>query len=386
MKIEKDTKILDTKQSVKIFSFNEAYVPPIYKFVKKGDLHYLSFGGDNLYPYYLLELYNNMGSSLHKAIINKKSRLTTGFGIKPILDQSLMKWVKDNNIEQLFKYIGKDFELYNGFCIEVLWSRDGSTCKLNYIPLHSVRIGLKENDDDDDYFLYSTDWTQIKKEEYKPEYIKKYDPNDRTGRQLIYYAEPNPSYSHLYPIPNYSTCLNWVSLDYEISVFHINQIKQSYTPSMLINFSTGIPTEDEMNNTWREFERNFKGTKNSGKVFLTYSDGKEQAPEILPINLNDSDERFIMLADQVRDQITQAHEMPQQLISFVPGKLGSTDERAALMAEFQVYYTSTRQEQLEYVINKVAEDLGYTEEIKLKEYSETDRTGILTDKQEIITN
>jgi hypothetical protein len=384
MKIEKEIKT-EEKQQVKIFSFNEAYMPPIYNFVKKGDVHYLSFGQDNLYPYYLLDVYNNRGSSLHRAIINKKSRLTTGFGIKPILDPNLLKWVDDNNLEQLYKYIGKDFEIYNGFCIEVIWSNDGSTCKLKYLPLHAIRIGLKKEEKEADYYWYSSDWAHFKKDEHKPEYIKKYDPSDRTGRQLIYYAEPNPSYSHLYPIPNYSTAMNWVELDYEISVFHLNQIKQSYTPSMLINFSTGIPTPDEMNTTWREFERNFKGTSNSGKVILTYSDGKEQAPEILPINLNDSDERFIMLADQVRDQITQAHEMPQQLVSFVPGKLGGTDERKELSAEFQVFYTTTRQEQLEYVINSIAYDLGFREEIKLRQYSDADETGLLTENKQINT-
>jgi hypothetical protein len=378
MKIEKDTKKVE-QSKLKIFTFNEAYIPPVYSFVKKGDVHYLSFGKDNLYPYYILSLFNNVGSSLHKAIINKKSRLSAGFGIKPIVDPKLSQWVKDSQIEQLFKYISKDFELYNGFCIEVQWSNDGSTCKLNYIPLHSIRIGLKEHEDDPDYFWYSTDWALIKKDEHKPEYIKKYDPSDRTGRQLIYYVEPNPAHSHLYPIPNYSTCMQWIELDYQISVFHLNQIKQSYTPSMLISFNTGVPTIDEQNETWREFERNFKGAYNSGKTLITYADSKEHAPEITPIALNDSDERFIMLADQVRDQITQAHEMPQQLVSFVPGKLGSTEERAALMAELQTYYTTPRQEQLEYVINKVSKDIGFTELIKLKQYTDIDESGILTE-------
>lgn len=383
MKVEKETQDVDLSK-VKIFSFNESYIPPVYSPIKKGEYKYLSFGKDNLYPYYILSLYNAKGASIHKAIINKKSRLTTGFGMKPVIDERLKRWVKENKIEQLFKYIGKDFELYNGFCIEVVWSNDGSTCQLNYIPLHTIRLGLKETEDEDDYYWYSADWTQIKREEYKPEYIKKYNPEDRQGKQLLYYIEPNPAFQHLYPVPNYSNCMNYIELSYEISVFHLNQIKQSYTPSMMINFSTGIPTPDEMNETYREFERNFKGSANSGKVFLTYSEGREQAPEILPINLNDSDERFVLLAEQIISEITQGHEMPQQLVSFIPGKLGSTDERAALMSELQVYYTTPRQEQLEYVINEIIGELGYTEKLKLKQYTDVDETGILTDKQ-IIT-
>jgi len=63
---------------VKIFTFNEAYIPPVYKFEKKGDYHFISWGADNLYPVYLLELYNNYGSPLNKAIINKKTKLSAG--------------------------------------------------------------------------------------------------------------------------------------------------------------------------------------------------------------------------------------------------------------------------------------------------------------------
>lgn len=383
MKVEKDNEIGDAKSRVKIFNFNESYIPPQYNLVKKGDVKYLSFGKDNLYPFYILNLYNNNGASLHKAVINKKSRLTTGFGIKPVIDEGLKSWIKENHIEQLLKYLGKEFELFNGFCIELVWSNDSTTCKLNYLPVHSIRIGLKENEDEEDYYWYSADWALSKKEEYKPEYIKKYNPEDRTGRQLLYYIEPNPTYQHLYPIPNYSSGMNWIELSYEISVFHLNQIKQSYTPSMLINFSTGIPSPDEMNETYKEFERNFKGSQNSGKVFLTYSEGREQAPEILPINLNDSDERFTLLAEQLTTEITQAHEIPQQLVSFVPGKLGSTEERAALMAETQMYYTTPRQEQIEYVINEIINQLGYNEKIRLKQYTDMDETGILTDKPQI---
>lgn len=378
--IEKDKNSEEKHVPVKIFNFTEAYVPPIYTYVKKGEYHFLSWGGDNLYPVYVLELYNNFGSSLNKAIINKKTKLTTGFGIKKILDPLLEQWSKKNRIEHLLRYIGKDFEIYNGFCMEVIWNREGTSFDLGYVPVHTIRIGLKETEDEPDYYWYSSDWANIKKEDHKPEYIKKYDPSDRTGRQLLYYIEPNPSHTNLYPIPNYSTAINWIDLDYQISVFHINQVRQGYSPSFILNFSTGIPTQDEQNQFYREFQRNYKGASNSGKIIITYSDGGDQKPELIPIQLSDSDERFLMLADQVKEQITQAHEFPQQLVSFVPGKLGSTDERKELMAEVQVYYTTPRQEQLEYAINNVLKDIGFTEEIKLKQYSNVDETGLLIEE------
>jgi hypothetical protein len=367
---------------VKIFTFNEAYVAPIYQFVKKGDYHFLSFGADNAYPLMLLELYNNYGSPLHKAIINKKVKMSAGFGYNDVLDPKLKEWSRRNNLERLFLYISKDFHIYNGFCLEVIWTRDGSSFDLKYVPIHTIRIGLKDEEDEPDYFWYSKDWAAVKKPENKPEYIKKFDPNDRTGRQLIYYVEPNPAHTKLYPIPDYSTCLNYIDADYQIGKFHLNQIRQGFSPSFILNFATGVPTQDEQNLFFREFQRNYKGTDGSGKIIITYSNGSDETPTLTPIQLNDSDERFIMLQDMISANITQGHECPVQLVSFQPGKLGSSDERKELMAEFQVYYVSIKQNQMEEAINGLLETIGYTEKIVLKNYISADQSGVLSDKGE----
>jgi hypothetical protein len=82
----------------------------------------------------------------------------------------------------------------------------------------------------------------------------------------------------------------------------------------------------------------------------------------------------------VKDQITQAHECPVQLVSFTPGKLGSTDERKELLAEFQTYYITQRQQELEYAVNTVLYDIGIEEELKLQTYANMDETGLLTEE------
>jgi hypothetical protein len=384
MNVEKNIETPNKEKGlpVRIFQFNEAYAPPIYNFVKKGEYHFISFGQDNLYPVFLLELYNNFGSPLNKAIINKKVKMSTGFGYKPLMDPKLKEWARVNNLERLFLYISKDFEIYNGFCMEVIWNNGGTSFELNYVPIHTVRIGIKEEESEADYFWYSKDWANIKKEENTPEYIKKFDPNDRKGRQLIYYIEPNPAMTHMYPIANYSTAINYIDLDYQIGKFHINQVRQGFAPSFILNFGTGVPTQDEQNQFYREFQRNYKGSDGAGKIILTYSNGGDEKPELIPINLNNSDERFIMLQDMVEKNITQAHEMPLQLVSFQPGKLGSSDERKELMAEFQTYYIAIRQNQLEESINGLLETIGFTEKIILKNYVSADQSGVLSQNPE----
>lgn len=368
--------------SAKVFQFSQAYQAPVYKFEKKGDYKFLSFGGDNLYPLLLLNLYNNYGSPLNRAIINKKTKMIAGFGYKPLTDPKLNEWAKRNNLERKLLYWAKDFMIYGGFALEIRWNREGTSFDIGYLPIHTLRIGLKDNEDDPDYYWYSKDWGQYKKPEYTPEYIKQFDPEDRTGRQALYYIEPNPAATELYPIPDYSSAINYIDLDYQVGVYHINQVRQGYQPSYILNFSTGIPSIDEQNQFFRSFQANFMGAQNSGKIMITYSDGGDQKPEILAVPDNGSDERFIMLQDMVEKQITQAHEMPIALISVVPGSLGSQDERKELMAEFQTYYVAIKQNQMEEAINGILETIGYTEKIIFNDYTVADKSGILTEGEE----
>ena len=382
MKATKDTETQDTQPRIKVFQFNESYVAPTYKYEKKGDYHFLSFGADNQYPNLLLDSYNVYGSPLHRAIINKKAKMCAGFGYKEIIDPKLKEWARRNNLERLLLALAKDFMIFGGFAMEIVWNREGTSFEMKHLPIHTLRIGLKETEDEADYYWYSRDWNQFKKEGYHPEYIKRFDPNDRTGRQAIYYIDYNPAATDLYPIPDYSTAMNYIELDFQIGKFHLNQVTQGFSAGFLLSFNTGIPTIDEMNQTYREIQRNYRGTNGSGSIIITYANGKEEAPTFEPINLNTTDERFILLQDMLVRNITQSHECPIQLVSVVPGSLGSQDERKELMAEFQVYYIAIKQNQLEEALNGVLETIGYTEKIILNDYSVADTTGVLTRGEE----
>jgi hypothetical protein len=137
-----------------------------------------------------------------------------------------------------------------------------------------------------------------------------------------------------------------------------------------------------------EILRNYSSAQNAGKIIITYSEGQEQAPQLTPIQLNDSDERFIMLQDMVEKNIVMGHEIPPQLVVLTPGKLGSTTERQELLAEFQSYYITPRQQQLEEVINLTLSPLNFTSEIVLNTYDaeQVDKTEDLSVQEEAQAN
>ena len=368
IEITKDLETQPKKSVFKVFNFGNEYVAPEYKYNAAHGC--IEWGNNNEYPQYLLNLYNHYGSPTHKSIINKKTRLTTGYGVKDIIDARLKQFVADNTLEDTLKKCEVDFEIFNGFCFEVIWNNEGSEFTIHYVPFNRIRKGIETEQMDFPHYWYSQKWREYKKAEYEPKIFRKFDPEVRTGKQLFYYIEPNPQQDEIYPIPYYSTSINWIELDYEISKFHLNQVKQGFAPSFILNFATGIPGVEEMDEYYRDFRRNYEGAANSGKIIITYSEGADQKPELVPIQLNDSDERFIMLQDMVEKNIVMGHEIPPQLVILTPGKLGSTTERQELLTEFQAYYITPRQEQLETAFNYVLSTIGFTEEIVLKQYDE----------------
>lgn len=347
-----------------VFNFNQEYEIPKYKLNKGREL--VEWGADNLYPEYLLDLYNHKGSATHKSIIDKKVRLITGQGFDEIADPQLSNFLKMNKVDIEIAKMALDYELFNGFCFEIIWNRAGDKInKIKHVKFHNVRIGYERQSEIGEFYWYSEDWSQYRKEEYRPEFIKGYDSETRGGRQLYYYTEYNPQ-STYYPIVQYSNTLNWIELDYEISNFHLSGAKNGYTPAFILNFATGIPTEEEQDDFAKAFKREFSGTSNNNKVIITWSEGKEGAPEIIPVTTNDSDDRFVNLETQIKDEIIRGAGVPLQLLSLVPGKLGSSEERMELMQEFQMDYISPKQVILEDALNEVFQ----TDQIRLKKYAE----------------
>ena len=366
-KAEANKVVEELGSQIKVFNFNEAYETPNIKYNKAAG--FIEWGAKNIYPEYLIDLFNSKGSATFTSIVKKKVGFIAGNGFKNIEDPTLSKFVKDTGLSTEMKKAALDYELFDGFALEVIWNNGGDTItSIKHIPFHKLRIGYKNEKVSHDHLWFSNDWSQYKKPEYTPEYMKAFDPNNVGGKQVFYYSEYNPKSDGLYPIPNYENIINWIEMDYEISKFHLNQVKQGYAPSFMLNFATGIPLEEEQTAFFREFKRNYSGTDNGGKVIITYSEGNDEAPTLTKIDLNDSDERFIMLMSAIETNIVRGSQIAPQLLISESGKLGGSEQREELKEEFQDSYVTPRQNNIEEALNNLLSYGGFTEELELQTY------------------
>jgi len=348
--------------SVKIINFKvDEYLPESKFNVNKG---YIMWGDKHSYPKYLVDMYNR-NNPIHSAIINKKVSLIAGKGFEQAQSPELNEFIKKNKLNKEVKKATLDYQLTNSFCFEIIWNREGTAItSIKHLPVANVVIGIPNEDMNYEHFWYSNNWEESRKEMYKPVAIRKFNPLVKQGKSLYYYSEYNPT-SEIYPVEDYRTSLISIENSYRISEFHLQEADESYNMSMMINFGTGIPSEEEQDEFFKQFQNKFKGNKGQ-KLIITYSDGKEQAPELTPINLNDSSDRFLDLNEMLKEKIIIGGGIPPQLLISIPGKLGGDSDRQELLNDFNITYITPRQENMEEVINHILASGGFTEELRLK--------------------
>ena len=350
---------------------------PEFKTLNNKD--YILYGKKNDFPDILKEMMNT--SSLHSAILKKKSDMSAGLGFEATTSEQKNFINNFSGSETLNEIVYKnayDLALYGGYCFLVTWSKDKkSIARVQYMDWSKVRK-VKELEDDSevavrqtegiDFFQISADWTQERKEKYKPEIVQGFSTkyND-VATQLVYVPMYRPGSEDVYPLPDYQACSTYIALDTEIASWHLNSVKNGFTPSMMINM-IGVPSDEEMKQFQRKLEEQYSGSANSSKIILTLSEDEAQVPIITPLTLNDSDERYKDLAQQVKEQIIIGHRASSTVVGVATaGKLGTSSEVIEAEAMFQHNVIDQYQYLLESQYNRIMNLNGIEGEILLNE-------------------
>jgi len=350
---------------------------PEFKTLNNKD--YILYGNKNDFPTILKEMMNT--SSLHSAILKKKSDMTAGLGFESTTAEQknfINNFNGSETIDQIVYKNAYDLALYGGYCFLVTWSKDKkSIARVQYMDWSKVRK-VKELDDDSevairqtegvDFYQISADWTQERKEKYKPEIVQGFSTeyND-VSTQLVYVPMYRPGSEDVYPLPDYQACSTYIALDTEIASWHLNSVKNGFTPSMMINM-IGVPSDEEMKQFQRKLEEQYSGSANSSKIILTLSEDEAQVPIITPLQLNDSDERYKDLAQQVKEQIIIGHRASSTVVGVATaGKLGTSGEVVEAEAMFQHNVIDQYQYLLESHYNRIMNLNGIDGEILLNE-------------------
>jgi predicted transcriptional regulator len=329
---------------------------PVFKENKaKG---FVTFGADNLYPDFLIELFNK--SPKHNAIVSAKASYVAGIGTE-VYGQSTTDIAKIQNklksinayetFEELKAKVAYDAELFNGFAIEVIWNKAKTAPSEYYhIPFKDIRKGLEGD------YVYCADWTDSKADKihYQP-----YNPITRESKQLYYCQFYRPGQGE-YPLPDYVGALKYIEVDTEISNYYLNSIKNGFTAQTHIQLFKGIPTPEEARATARRFKENYQGTDNAGGLIIQYNDPTEKESVISNLQPSDFDKQFDLLNKTVQQEIFVAHKVNSPMLFGVrvEGQLGGRSELIEAYEMFHHAYIEPRQQKIDdtfaYLLEPIA--------------------------------
>jgi len=367
------------KENILIFNF-DAHKPPVFKEAKGKD--YYLYGSDktpkewyNRYPDYLIDLYNK--SSKHNAIINGKTNFIAGRGW--ILDDTVTKlndkvllssFINHPGADSLFeltKKIVKDEVLIGGFALEVVLSKDGKKLIVNHLDFGNIRLGL-----DNETYFYTSDWSTKKpeqNEDYTEYELFPWDESaEKEKKYLIYYKSYRPNLKE-YPLPSYIGGIPYIEADGEIANFVLNNVKNGFSAGTIVNFHSGEPTEDAKAYIETAFKKKFSGTDKAGNQMFIFDDGKERGVDVIPIDTNGQDDRFLNLNDQIQAEVFTSHGSVNPSLFGIKTESGLGNNADEIRTATEFLYTSyvePQQRIYEQLFNQIASFMGLPTGLKIE--------------------
>jgi len=363
------------KENILIFNF-EANKPPVFKEERGKD--YIVYGTEapykNLYPDYLVELYNTSGK--HNSIINGKTNYISGRGWK--VDQTVrtledkvklenfINHVGNDSLFELTKKIVKDNELFGGYALEVIVTKDGKGLIINHIDFGDIRVGVEE-----DTYFYTSDWAAKKptnNEDFETLSSFPFDGSAIKGeRYICYYKSYRPNLKE-YPLPNYVAGVPYIAADYEVANYVLNNTKNGYSGGTIWNFHNGQPTQEAQAYIKKQIKNKHHGSNNAGEPVIIFDDGKDKGVEIISTNPNGQDDKFINLNQQIQDEIFTAHGVDASVFikTIDTGFSNNADELRVAIEAMNSSYIEPNQRMYEKLFNDFVVLLGMPSGLKIE--------------------
>lgn len=286
-----------------------AYEAPVIKESKKND--WVEYGEDNMHFQWLLDRYIN--STTNSAVINNISRLIYGKGLKALDAKN-----KPNEYAQMMSMLEKDdirkmaldFKMLGQFAIQVLYTKDHKKiAKAHHIPVHLLRAEKCNEDGEIMGYYYSDNWAEVKK--YTPE---RYAAFGTSKDEIeIMFVKPYSVGMKYYAYPDYQGALPYTVLEEQTSDYMINLVKSNFSPSTILNFNNGVPSEEQQQMIKSDIMNKLTGPQGD-KLVVSFNTSKETAATIENMPVEQAPELYKYLSEECVRKILIGHNVTSPLL------------------------------------------------------------------------
>ena len=279
---------------------------------------YIPFGQDNLFPELLNQIFYS--SPLHGSIVGYKVNAAVGGGFNIVADRltpqdklELYTLERKLNIKKIVPAVTQQLILHNRVYFKLCFDDKMKLTKIVNLSPEKLRVNL-----DRKRYYICDDWaSRIGVQE-----IRRYTPTCRDYEQLFVY-EVECIGQDYYPLPQYTSALNFAFLSGELSYFAKSNIQNSVFPSFAMMFPKRPQSEEEKNMIRNTIDR-LKGAANAGKAVAFFANSADQLPKIESLPTNGNDSLFQEASQLNTEQICFSHTIDPILMGIrTTGSLGN---------------------------------------------------------------
>lgn len=312
---------------------------PLIEEVKVNNKDFVFFGTENNAPDELLTLYNDC--TILQSVINGTADYVVGGGID-IEDVIVNR--KQEKLTELLSKIALDYILFGGFSIQVIKNKLNKVAEVNYIDVRYIR--LSENGEK--IYYNSNGWGKYARN------IKQFEPftQDTTNPSTILYVK-NPKSRGIYGKPIWNGAIRDVATLIEASKQNYSNLKNGFSPNVLISFNNGVPTEDVQEQIEEAIIEKYTSSEGN-KILLSFADSKETSPEISSFSTEDYTPRYQLVIDSCREAILSAFRASSQLFGVAPDRTAfNSVEYTESFKLFNTTVIAPIQREIEKAFNKI---------------------------------
>jgi hypothetical protein len=346
---------MENKHTTEVVKFAKHITPlPVEIHQNKTSEKIVLYGANNLYPDFLLKLYEN--SPMHNGIINDKLCYILGDGIvEKATGNKYNPMVNANdNLEEFINKIALDYIIFNSFAVEVMYNALGDPIEFVHVPNNEVRSNRSL-----EMFQICDNWFANSRNVLSYDRWKR-GKNDTGKSTLFYYKKYSPSSEKVYPKPEYHAAIKSLETDLAIRDFHLNNITNGFSVSSLITFYGSTLPPEMKAEFQKKIENAYSGA--AGAKFIIDFQSKEGKPaEVTNISANDWDKAYDVVRKCVNEDILAAHTMPAILYGqSQEGKMGGSGvEYETAYEKFKILYVKGKRNEIESALNKLFADANY---------------------------
>ena len=333
--MSKNKKDIKNSENIHIVSLSDYTTP---KVVETRGSDWVGYGEDNDYFDYLISLSNS--SPTNSSIINGMVDIIYGGGLdaknKNRKPDEYAQFLSIFKREDVYRTLA-DLKLMGNACMQVVYSKDKTKITaVKHFPVETLRATKADENGVVKGYAYSNDWANLKPRE-ELDIIPAFGYGGAKDAVEILYIKPYRSGFFYYSPVDYQGSLPYCEMEGEISNFHINNIKNGFSPSYLINFNNGVPDERTQKTIERQVINKYSGSSNAGTAIIAFNDDKEQAATIDAVQLSDADKQYQFISDESMRKIMLGHRVTSPMLLGIKDNSGLGNNADEIKTAFKLF-------------------------------------------------